>query len=479
MRTSDSDVATDPAHQDWLVAGVSEAVGGPLGGHTARPVRRHFWTPVRIVLALACLVLALHWVQKSPCRDGAWVDLKQYKDLCYTDVLALYYAEGLSNGEVPYADHQVEYPVLTGMFMGAIGLPVHWLGTQLGSGFNQGEAFYDVNALALGILAVGTVGMVLALRKRRPWDALMLAIAPAMVFTATVNWDLVAIAPTTGAMLAWSRRRPILAGFLLGLGVAAKFYPLLLLGPLLVLALRAGRLKQAGTALLAAAVTWVVINVPIAVAYPAAWLRFFQLNDTRGIDWGTLWYVGAHFPHGDGQQGFGPFNYLNAHIPTLNLLYGILFAICCLAIAALGIFAPRRPRLAQLAFLVVACFLITGKVWSQQYVLWLLPLAVLARPRWGAFLAWQAAEIGYFLAFYAEMMGASGKTVNPEWVFVLAAICRLVTLAVLCGFVVRDILRPEHDVVRADGSDDPDGGVLDGAPDSPILRRARPAPVPG
>jgi hypothetical protein len=35
--------------------------------------------------------------------------------------------------------------------------------------------------------------------------------------------------------------------------------------------------------------------------------------------------------------------------------------------------------------------------------------------------------------------------------------------------VVRDILRPEHDPVRADGTDDPSGGVLDGAPDRFVL----------
>ena len=38
-------------------------------------------------------------------------------------------------------------------------------------------------------------------------------------------------------------------------------------------------------------------------------------------------------------------------------------------------------------------------------------------------------------------------------------------LLVLCAFVVRDVLRPEHDVVRVGGVDDPAGGVLDGAPD--------------
>jgi uncharacterized membrane protein len=135
-------------------------------------------------------------------------------------------------------------------------------------------------------------------------------------------------------------------------------------------------------------------------------------------------------------------------------------------VAALCLLAPRRPRLAQLAFLVVAAFLIFSKVWSQQYVLWLLPLIVLARPRWGAIIAWTVAEIGYFAAFYAELLGAGGKPVIPEGTFVLASSLRLITVAVLCGLVVREIWRPELDAVRQTYADDPDGGVIDGAPDA-------------
>jgi uncharacterized membrane protein len=128
-------------------------------------------------------------------------------------------------------------------------------------------------------------------------------------------------------------------------------------------------------------------------------------------------------------------------------------------------YAPRRPRLGQLAFLTVAAFLIFSKVWSQQYVLWLLPLAVLARPRWGAFVAWQLAEICYFFAFNGELMRASGKPIFPEGVFIIAALLRLIAVCVMCGFIVRDIMRPEHDVVLETYDDDPDGGVYNDAPD--------------
>ena len=45
---------------------------------------------------------------------------------------------------------------------------------------------------------------------------------------------------------------------------------------------------------------------------------------------------------------------------------------------------------------------------------------VLARPKWGAFLAWQIAEVCYFVAFYGELLGAAtSRPVFPEGVFVL------------------------------------------------------------
>ncbi|GAA4578017.1 glycosyltransferase 87 family protein [Micromonospora coerulea] len=538
----DAGTTDHPSRSDGFVRGVSEVIGGPLGDHAValdRPAGREgrFWTAARIVLALVCLTLALHWVQKSPCQDGAWQNNIQYTRMCYTDVLALYYAEGLNEGKVPYADHPVEYPVLTGYFMGALGLPVHALGIDDPS-INQGQWFYNLNALVLSALAVATVGVILALRRRRPWDAALFAVAPALVLTATVNWDLLAVGLAAFGLLAWARRRPALAGVLLGLGGAAKMWPLFILGPILVLAVRAGRIPTqetmlrarvpakalsiprswimrrvislpsavrrplgllqahaqrivqrlrdspvhaAVTAIVTAVVVLVAVNLPVAIPYRESWDRFFELNTTRPIDWGTLWYIGRYL---DGKVSpptpgnLGPFEWLNVHIPTLNALSYLLFGLACLGVAALALLAPRRPRLAPLAFLVVAAFLIFSKVWSQQFVLWLLPLAVLARPRWGAFLAWQVAEVCYFAAFYGELLGAAtSRPVFPEGVFVLAASLRLITVAVLCGFVIRDILHPEHDAVRRTYADDPDGGVLDGARDAPWYTRLQGRPT--
>src|SRR4051795_11052396 len=222
-----------PAESDGFVRGLSQAIGGPLGDHAVRPDagRGRFWTASRIIIALVTLTLAFSWVQKSPCQDGDWQKNVQYTRFCYTDVLALYYAEGLSEGKVPYKDHQVEYPVVTGYFMGALGLPVHALGKKYPH-INQGKWFYNANALVLSALAVATAAVLLALRRRRPWDAAIFALSPILFITATVNWDFLAIGFAVFGLYAWARRWPVLAGVLLGLGGAAKLWPLFIIGPL-------------------------------------------------------------------------------------------------------------------------------------------------------------------------------------------------------------------------------------------------------
>ncbi len=443
-----------PAREDGFVRGLSEAIGGPRGEHAVpeTPSRGgRFWTAARIVLALTCLMLALHWVQKSPCRDGAWADYKQYTHFCYTDVLALYYAEHLNEGAVPYVDFPVEYPVLTGAFMGALGLPVHALGEK-NPAINQAQLFYDANAFVLGLFALATVAMIISMRRRRPWDAALFALSPVLLVTATVNWDLLAIVLATAGLWLWGRRYPVAAGVLLGLGMAAKLWPGFLFLPILILGLRSRKYAPMLTSIAAGAAAWLAVNVPVMLINFENWRRFLDLNSERIIDWGTSWYVARHFD---------PFGLqLWNDVPTVtNLSLGV-FALCCVGLVILGLRVKTPPRLAQLAFLVVAIFLITNKVWSQQFTLWLLPLLVLARPKWGAFLAWQVAEICYFVAFYGELMGASGKSVFPEGVFVFASLLRLGTVIALVVLVIREIVRPEEDVVRQAYPEvnDPDGG---------------------
>jgi uncharacterized membrane protein len=148
-------------------------------------------------------------------------------------------------------------------------------------------------------------------------------------------------------------------------------------------------------------------------------------------------------------------------------------------VAWLGLAAPVRPRVGQLAFLAVLAFLLTTKVWSPQYSLWLVPLLALARPRWRLALAWQATEIVVWILTLTLLLGlepnqsAHGVGYGGLIIVLLARDALLITLA---GLMIREMWRPELDLVRAGGIDDPAGGLFDGAPDRFVLPARRPAP---
>ncbi len=444
-----------PSRDDPVVAAGSEGLGGPAGRRIRADGPRR---AIATVLVMTALVCCFGLLQKQPCRANAWTSDDIYPQLCYSDIAFLYRLRGgVAEGHSPYSSDNgavpLEYPVLTGAFVAAAAAATSWLN---GSDDETGRSrtFFDITALMLAACALVTAWAVARTAGRRPWDAALFALAPGLLLTAYINWDLFPAALTAASLLAWSRRRPGLSGVLLGLGVAAKFYPVFLLGPLLLLCLRAGRMRAFGKLFAGALVAWLVVNLPVALRWPDGWASFYQMSRTRDASFGSPWYAL------DRAGWVIPSNWLSA-------VSGGTFLVLCLAIAVLALGARRRPRLGQLAFLVVAAFTMTNKVYSPQYVLWLLALFPLARPRWRDFLIWQAAEVGYFVAVWWHLEGITypDQVQVPEWTHNGATFLRIAVLGWVCGLIVRDALHPEHDPLRADGADDPAGGVLDGAPD--------------
>jgi uncharacterized membrane protein len=458
---------------DPVVAQASEAVGGPWGRHAVTG-RALFWTPLRVCLLFTAFVLALAWIKQSPCSDGDWSGHLQYTHLCYSDAVPLFGLYGLESGAVPYLDARVEYPVLTGGFMAVSAL--------LAGGYDGAarafpvlpgvvpvQSYTVVTCLLLSLCALLLIRAVLGLTGRRPWDTAMVALSPLLLVHAFTNWDLLAVLLATVAMLAWARSRPVLAGVLFGLGIAAKFYPLLLLGALFVLCLRAGRLGAWVRTAAAAGVAWAVVNVPVAVLAPDNWAWFFVFSRQRPANPETVWNMALDVSGGrlfDGPLAEG-------QVPeVLNTVVTVVLLLLAAGVSWLSLTAPVRPRVAQVAFLLVAGFLLLNKVWSPQFSLWLLPLAVLARPRWRSLLLWQVTEVLVWVATMLHYLGTQNRGIAVEWFF-LAAGVRDLAVVVLMVLVVGEILRPDADVVRAGwlGVDDPAGGPLDGARDRFVLPR--------
>ena len=447
-------------------------VTGPGTGHLVGggTVRYRYPAFVGAGVVASALAALLGYAQKLPCSSGlAWnSNTSQFREACYTDIYPLYYTEGLAAGKVPYYGHPVEYPVLIGAMMQAAA----WVVRSVTDPATRGRDFYYVTVLLLAVCLMAGVLATAAAASREGggagWKAaLLVALSPALILSAFVNWDLFAMALAAGGLAAWAAQRQWLAGVLLGLAVATKFYPLLIFGALLLLCLRAGRMREFGRALGGGLAAWLVVNVPVALTATAGWGQFYAFSRDRGADWGSVWYLFQNYNvPGLGDRATG----------TLNLMSSGGFALACVGIAVLALTAPRRPRLSQLCFLLFAAFLILNKVWSPQYVIWLVPLAVLSRPRVWAYVIWQLAEVAYFFGIWGYFVylfrtpGQGGyEGVTPGWYFVILA-ARLLTVGLLASTMVVDILQPSRDRVRSSGlGDDPAGGVLDGAPDRLVL----------
>ena len=229
--------------------------------------------------------------------------------MCYSDIPFLYQLRGFADGWLPYLQTgpgrgpALEYPVLTGFFM-QIG---SWLTGHDGSAQDRALTFYDWNVILLFVCFLATVVFTALTVRRRPWDAALVALAPGVILCAVINWDLLAVALTAGAMLAWSRARLGWAGVLLGLAVAAKFYPLLLLGPLFLLCLRAGRLRAFWITTGWAAAAWTVVNLPVYLVNRDGWLEFytFSSDPRRRLGIALVRPAGLGLPGaaGDAQHG--------------------------------------------------------------------------------------------------------------------------------------------------------------------------------
>ncbi|MFC8289737.1 glycosyltransferase family 87 protein [Streptomyces sp. NPDC057242] len=445
-----------PTHRDEVAAAGSELIGGPYGRRALPGTGR--LSPVRVVALVAIGMFALGMVQKLPCYNWAWFrgTTSQYTHACYSDIPHLFSGRGFADGLVPYFDRLpggipfLEYPVLTGLFMEVAA----WM-TPGGDTTEREQTYWLVNAGLLMVCAAVLAVCVARTHRRRPWDGLLVALAPSLALTATINWDLLAVALTAAAVLMWARSRPLAFGVLLGLATAAKLYPVLLLLPLLLLCWRAGKWRAYGAAVLGFAGAWLVVNLPVMLLAPEGWKQFYLFSRQRNVDFGSVWLLVS--------QRTG-----TTITPDRANLYALLLmGMAVIALAYLAFMAPRRPRFVQLAFLAVAAFVLVNKVYSPQYVLWLVPLAVLARPRWRDFLIWQACEVVYFLGvwmYLAFTMGGN-KQGLPADGYQFAIVLHLLGTLYLCTVVVRDVLAPEKDPVRQDGSDDPSGGVLDGAED--------------
>ncbi|HZK31943.1 MAG TPA: glycosyltransferase 87 family protein [Corynebacterium sp.] len=451
-----------PAATEPVAHGFIAFLGGGIGRH-ARPGSARWWTPVRVLTLVALVFLSFGFLSKAACLRGTrgedgtavldWSGNRQYLAACYNDIIPLYHGRGLDQPGFPYAyswsegdlTRYMEYPVLAGLFQGGMG----WLTRLtypvievLPLPLAESAWYFCVTAFVLAGFWVLTIRIVAALAGNRIWDTILVAASPVLIVHAFTNWDIPSVTAAAAAVLLVKHNRPGWAGVAIGLGAAFKLWPLFLLGAYLVLAVRSHRWAPLLHLTLAAVATWTALNLPVLLAYPAAWGEFLRLNRERSWEWTTVWAVLAR------ATGWSGFDTDPGTPAILNAVTFGLFASACLAVFLLGIRVRRRPRVAELIFLIVAAFLLCNKVWSPQYSLWLLVPAVLAVPRWRLLLGWMCAELMVWPVLMWHMHGPEHNGA-PGGLLNLVILIRGAFIMVMIVFVIRQLLGREPDKVAA------------------------------
>jgi glycosyl transferase family 87 len=350
------------------------------------------------VLATTALGILLGYLGKTPCTGPAYdqfgisvnLGLHKYDKLCYSDVQQLWVGRGVPEHTFPYLhgklvpsdqpqgnliDGAVEYPIVTGVFM--------WFAGLFAS--DDGE-YLTVTALLLAPFGLLTAGILARLSGRR---AFIWAAAPALVLYSVHNWDFLATACVAGAVWAWARDRPGLSAALLGLGAATKIYPGFFALPLLLDRAYLRDVRGAARVVAGTAGVWLLINVPFLLANPDGWWATYAFQARRVADLTTnsIWFWGLP----------------DLRPATVDHWSFALIALSWLAAVTAGWWLAGRtgryPWL-QVSAAMLCAFLLFNKVYSPQYVLWLLPFFVLLRVRWGWWASYLAVDVLLYVGLF-------------------------------------------------------------------------------
>jgi hypothetical protein len=288
---------------------------------------------------------------------------------------------GIGPAAPPYLDRVLEYPVGAGilLYLAALVDP-----TPLG--------VLTVTALAAGAVCVVTT---VALERRCGARAWRWALAPALLLFAFQNWDVFAVAATLAALLAFERRRDALTGGLLGVGAAVKLFPAVVVPPLVALRWTQGDRRGAIRLAATAAGVFAAINLPFAALDEHRWSWTFAFQGARPATWGTAWFwvyrlVGAPV------RGAGGAELANV-VSMLALLAGLTW---------LTVRVARRPLPpAAIAAAAIVLFLLSNKVYSPTYDVWLVAFFVLLPVTTRHWLAFCAADLLIAVTVYGYFHG--------------------------------------------------------------------------
>ena len=297
------------------------------------------------------------------------------------------YGNAMVTGHVPYRDFAVEYPpgALPAFGVPAIGEPSFLVYNRE---FQFLMALCGVGALAAMAAALRALG---ASAERTAAALGFFALAPLVLGSVILyRYDLWPAALTVAGLAGILVRRERLGFAAIGLGVAAKAFPAVVLPPAIAYVWRTRGRREALLCLgVAVAVALAVIVPFLALAPHGVWESIVR-QSTRPLQiesLGSALLLAAHHAWGLGltmESSHGSQNLVGSLPHAVGRVSSALLAAVLIGIWIAAARLPATPeRLIRFTAASLTAFVVFDKVLSPQFLIWLLPIVPLVRGRRG------------------------------------------------------------------------------------------------
>ena len=347
-----------------------------------------------ILLSLLVGVLAL--LQN---KFGQFSDIRGFYGMHFYDGQHLWpFSEKTLLGDTK-VQHPVEYPALTGLIMWLLSFLVSPSQTAI---FD----YYRITAAFQIVLLAISAYLIFKLAGKK--YGFYFILAPAVLYSLNRNWDIWAIAAMLLAIYLFEKKRFQLSAILLAVSIATKFFPIVLMLPIMIIFLRNKQIKLFIRYALTTAISWGVINLPFVLINYEGWAYFYKFSAERGL----------------GSASF--FEITNIILPSItfsSIHFYILNTLALVAVTTYFVRLKSVPTLAATSFFVMFGFILFNKQYSMQYVIWLSALAVLTFSYLKrehkelliyVYILWQTLELAFQYSFFQKILTSTyANTATP------------------------------------------------------------------
>ena len=293
----------------------------------------------------------------------------------------------------------VQYPALMGLIMWLFSFFVEpsefaWV------------TYYQITSTAHIVIFVLTAYVIFKLSRAK--YALIFCLSPAVLYSLNRNWDIWAVVTMLLAILLLEKKSYNASAVVLSVSIAIKFFPVVLLLPILIFFKRNNHVKEFIRYVVTVVGSWLIINLPFMLINFEGWSAFYKLSYEREIGSASFFEVTS---------------ILGIGVPSPKIMF---YVLNLLALMLVVIYLSRSKSIIGVtegSFFTMFAFILFNKQYSMQYVIWLASLAVLAiyylnKERQMKILVlyviWQASELLFQYSFFQKILtGTSRGTATP------------------------------------------------------------------